>query len=199
MTASINKAKTNFSKLKAKWFYISSLHSKPVLLKKIVAHAKSTGTRIAFNPGNEELSLGFEGLKKAVKKVEILLLNKEEALKLTGSGDIHRNLKKLSEIATIVVITDGNAGAHATNGVYAYSVGIFDVPRVDVTGAGDAFGSGFTAAIMKGKSIEEALLYGGANASSVIQSLGTKNILLTEKALQKFLKTHKLAVKKQKL
>ncbi|VVC00488.1 putative sugar kinase [uncultured archaeon] len=66
----------------------------------------------------------------------------------------------------------------------------YDVKVVDVTGAGDAFGSGFTAAIIKGKGIEEALRWGTANASSVVTMLGTKNILLTEKGIKEFIAAH---------
>jgi len=42
-TASLGEAKINVGKLKAKWFYISSLHSEPILLKRIVEQAKKIG------------------------------------------------------------------------------------------------------------------------------------------------------------
>lgn len=156
--------------------------------------------KIAFNPGQKELKLGISGLKRIFGKIDVLILNKEEALKLSGSVDIHRNLKKLLGIANIVVITDGKDGAHATNGKKIYSVEAFNVKVLDVTGAGDAFGSGFTNAIIKGKGIEEALLYGTANSNSVIMNLGTKNVLLTEKGIKAFLRKQKrIRIKKQKI
>jgi len=44
--------------------------------------------------------------------------------------------------------------------------------------------------VIKGKGIEEALAYGTANANSVIMHLGTKNVLLTEKAIKGFNAKH---------
>ncbi|MCR4334994.1 MAG: carbohydrate kinase family protein [archaeon] len=199
-TASLGEAKLNFAKLNAKWFYITSLHSAPALLKNIILRAKKKKVKIAWNPGQKELSLGFKKLKQIVGLVDILIVNKEEALKLTGSADIHRNLKKLLELAETVVITDGKHGAYAANGAFSYSVKTFNISPLDVTGAGDAFGSGFTAAMIKGKGIDDALVYGTANSNSVIGHLGTKNILLTEQGLKVFLKKYGVpAVKRQKL
>ncbi|MEK6957969.1 MAG: carbohydrate kinase family protein [archaeon] len=196
----LSKAKIGWKNLRAKWFHISSLHSKPALLGKILGHAKKTGARISFNPGSEELKLGVQGLKRIVGKAGILFLNNEEALKLTGSADVHRNLKKLLELAEIVVITEGKHGSHATNGTSIFSAGIFPVKMIDVTGAGDAFASGFASAIIKGRGIEDALVYGTANASSIVTALGTKNILLSEKGIKKFLSKHgKLKITKEKL
>src|SRR3989344_3867046 len=187
----LGKTKNNLQKINAKWFYISSLHEKPDFLKKIVAHAKKTKSKIAFNPGQQELELGVSGFKKLFGKIDVLILNKEEALKLTGSADPHRNLEKLSEIAEFVVITAGKDGAFATDGNRIYSAKSFEkIEVLDATGAGDAFGSGFVSGIIKGKGIEEGLRRGTLNANSVIMYLGTKNILLTEKGLKEFEKKH---------
>lgn len=40
-----------FSKLRTKWFYVSSLAGDIALLKKIIAEAKRIGARVAVNPG----------------------------------------------------------------------------------------------------------------------------------------------------
>lgn len=196
----LGKTKNNLDKINSKWFYISSLHEKPLFLKKIVAHAKKTKAKIAFNPGQQELELGVLGFKKLFGKMDVLLLNNEEALKLTGSADAHRNLKKLSGIAEFVVITSGKDGAFATDGKHAYFAQALNLKPLDVTGAGDAFGSGFVSGIIKEKGIEEALRRGTLNANSVIMYLGTKNILLTEKGMLEFEKKHgKVKIKKEKL
>ena len=198
--AKISDGKINVSNLNAKWFYVSSLHSKPELLKKIVARAGKIKAKIAFNPGSKELKLGLKGLKRIFGKIDVLILNNQEALKLTQSIDLHRNLKKLSGIARTIVITSGKNGAKASDGEKIYSSNTYKIKPLDVTGAGDAFGSGFVGAVIKGKEIGTALEYGIANSNSVIQSLGTKNILLSESGIKKFVKKYgKLRIKKQKL
>ncbi|MBI4210083.1 MAG: carbohydrate kinase family protein [Candidatus Diapherotrites archaeon] len=189
-TAMLNHAKIGPGSAGAEWIYVSSLHSEPALLRKISAHARTGDSKIVLNPGQAELALGIGALKRVFGRVSILLLNASEALRLTGSADIRRNLRRLTEIADIVAITEGSHGAHATDGKLAYFMKPFSVPIKDVTGAGDAFGSGFAAAIMKGHGVDEAIVWGTANASSVVMYMGTKNVLLTERALHKFVKKH---------
>lgn len=189
-TNRLSKAHIKWSSLDAKWFYISSLHGQNELLSKIVWHAKKIRAKVAFNPGQRELALGMKGLTQMLGKIDVLLLNMEEALMLTRHADIHRNLRALQELADIVVITEGEEGAHAVSDDTTYSVKPFDVPVVDVTGAGDAFASGFVGALMKGKGAEEALAWGTAEASSVVMYLGTKNKLLTERELHGFIRKY---------
>ena len=186
-TAMLGHSKIKFDGLRTKWFYVSSLHSDAALLGKIAAHSKKIGAKIAFNPGHKELSLGLPELGRILGRVDVLLLNVEEALKLTGSADVHRNLRKLSEFANFIAITEGKHGAHATDGKGAYFMRPYDVEVVDVTGAGDAFGSAFAAAVMKGKGAEEALRWGTANASAEVMHLGTKNTILSESGIKKFI------------
>ena len=131
-----------------------------------------------------------EGLKKIFGHIEVLVLNNEEALKLTGSVDVHRNLRKLSEFAEFAAITEGRHGAHATNGKSIYFMKPFEVPVEDVTGSGDAFGSAFTAAIIKSLGAEQALVWGTANASSEVMRIGTKNDLLSQSGIKKFVKKY---------
>ncbi len=189
-TEMLSKAEINLRKLKAKWLYITSLHSEPIFLKKVFSHAKKIGAKVAFNPGQKEISLGRRKLGKICGKVDILLLNSREALKLTGSADVHRNLKALLDIADTVAITEGKNGAHATDGKKIYSIKAYKVKFQDATGAGDAFGSAFSAAIMKGRKTDEALVWGAANACSEIMALGTKNTVLSESGIRAFVKKH---------
>ena len=51
----IDSKKINWSKLKSKWFYISSLNGNFDLLEKIFEHAEKNKIKIAFNPGSREL------------------------------------------------------------------------------------------------------------------------------------------------
>lgn len=177
--------KIHWQKAKAKWFFVSSLHGKGKMLKKIFAQAKKNKTKIAFNPGQKEIEMGFNWLKKYLGQTEILCLNAKEALSLTGKTSIKKNLALLALHAKRVVITDGKHKAFAQSGRKIFSIKPPKTKTVDSSGAGDAFNAGFVSAIIKEKDFHTALLWGAKNACSVVKFLGTKNKLLTEKEISK--------------
>ncbi len=165
----------NFSALaQAKWIYLSSLHAPPGTTKKIIAEAKKKRTLIAFNPGKSELKKRLKG----INGINVLFVNEEEAAQITGNKKTRRNLKALSKIAKITVITKSARGAEAFDGKRFYSTKSKKVNAKDTTGAGDAFNSGFLSEIIKGRGINAALHEGIENSCSVIKYLGAKNKLL---------------------
>jgi len=90
----------------------------------------------------------------------------------------------------VVVITDGPAGAYAYDGMDNWFIGPYPDPKppYDRTGAGDAFSSTVVSAIALGKSLPEALAWGGVNAMSVIQEVGAQKGLLSREKIEEFLK-----------
>ena len=94
----------------------------------------------------------------------------------------------------IVIITYGKKGAKAYDGKNFYEVGALDVVRVDSTGAGDGFTSGFLGKLLKDKInfseinseiIAEALRWGILNSNSVITKIGAEPGLLTKSEIEK--------------
>jgi sugar/nucleoside kinase (ribokinase family) len=103
--------------------------------------------RLTWNPGGCQIDAGLReaGNRRLLERTDILLLNKEEALAFAGVGDVDTALRTLLQTGTkIVCVTDGKRGAVATDGKTLYSCPIAPAPVVDTTGAGDAFGAGFT-------------------------------------------------------
>jgi ribokinase len=186
-TAALTKESIKWGRLKAKWIHLSSLHKNPALTARICAFAGKRGMKVALNPGKIELGYGLAKLKKSFEDSSVLFLNDTEAMSLTGSADIERNLATLQKYCGIVVITAGAGGAYAYDGETMYHKKIFPVKVVDTTGSGDAFNSGFVAALCCGKGIDEALLWGTAQANSVVTAVGTKNILLNRRQIKRFL------------
>ncbi len=187
-TAQLNNERhIKWNKLKSKWFYISSFHTKPKVLKKLIDFGNRNGIKIALNPGSVELKSGLKKLSPLLKKADVVFLNKREAMQLTGRTNIERNLQLLHNYCPVVVITDGKNGVYAFDGSYIYFKKTFKVRLADATGCGDAFNSGFTAALIKGKDIEQSINWGMAESQSVIQYLGTKNVLLSEGGIKNFL------------
>jgi sugar/nucleoside kinase (ribokinase family) len=60
-------------------------------------------------------------------------------------------------------------------------------PPTNRTGAGDAFSSTFTSAIILGKSVDQALMWGPVNSMSVVQKTGARAGLLTVKEILHYL------------
>lgn len=100
----------------------------------------------------------------------------------------------------VVIMTKGPKGVIASDGKYIYSAGIFKEKRfIDRTGAGDAFGSGFVAGLIRTKKIEEAIRLGSANGTAVVEELGAKNGLLTKNRYEKEARWKKFRIAKYKL
>lgn len=170
------------TEFESQWLYISSLGGNMALLKHLVNWAKQRKTRIALNPGLKEIAQA-EKLLPLLPEIELLFLNKEEASRLWGVDyGKEENWSKLEAIpgAYGTIITDGERGGKTSvKGKVSFYHGEVVKKVIDTTGAGDAFASGYVAAVMYGKSYEEAVEWGMKNAVSVLKHVGAKKGLLT--------------------
>ena len=118
----------------------------------------------------------------------MVYINREEAEKITGfeksKGKDRELLEKVSALGPRVpVVTDGPNGSYALHEGKLFRAGIMPVDAYERTGAGDAFGSGCLSALIKGKDITEALLWGTVNSASVIGYIGAQRGLLREEEM----------------
>jgi ribokinase len=179
-----------------KWVYFSSI-SKNALERYhdrvadwLVDNPK---VKFAFQPGTFQMEAGVDRLKELFNRADVLVFNREEAAMVTGGNheDVHNLLDKMHQIgAKIAAITDGPAGAYASDGQSRLFMPPYPdpAPPVERTGAGDAFTSTFVAAIIKGNTIEGALQWAPINSMNVVQHVGAQDGLLTEKELSELLK-----------
>ncbi|MDB5179507.1 MAG: PfkB family kinase, nonfunctional [Candidatus Saccharibacteria bacterium] len=160
------------------WLYVSSFGGAYEALDIIFDHAKKSGIKIAFNPGQAELDQP-ELLKGLLEDVEVLLLNKDEAALVVEGSSSEELAHHLLHYVPVAVVSDGPNGVVATDGKTIIEAGMYeDVPVIDRTGAGDAFGSGFVSQYAQGKSIKEAVVFGSANSTSVVTKFGAKEGIL---------------------
>ncbi|HET7099455.1 MAG TPA: carbohydrate kinase family protein [Patescibacteria group bacterium] len=169
------------------WVYLTSMgESFRPFYNHLVDWLKANPTiKLAFNPGSWQLRGEYKDIEPVMTLSYLISVNREEAEKLTKFGesagkdrDLLIALNKLGP--KICIITDGNNGAFAydsLNGKFA-KVGTLPVDAYERTGAGDAFGSGCLSALIHGKSLEEAILWGTINSSSVIGYTGSQKGLL---------------------
>ena len=167
---------------KTKWFYLGPLSvESSKLFKPLVDFAKKNNIKVAANLGNSQINLNRKILNPILSKLNVLILNKEEASLLTKISDKNEKkiMKKLCLLCKgIIVITRGKKGSIVSNGKYIFEAGIPPVLAKEATGAGDAYGSGFLSGLLKKNSIEYAIELATANSTSCTQKIGAKNGLL---------------------
>lgn len=160
------------------WLYVSSFAGAFDALDVIFNTAKEHGVKIAFNPGQGELD-NIEKLRPLLEDVEILLVNKEEAAMIVEGADAEELVRHGMNYVSVMVVSDGPNGVTATDGKTIIQAGMYeDVPVVDRTGAGDAFGSGFLSQWAQGKSLKDSVIFASANSTSVVSKIGAKTGIL---------------------
>ncbi len=164
---------------KSKWIYLTSLGGNFELSKLIIEFAHKHHVKIAWNPGSGELKKGWKAFSPILSKVDVFIVNKEEAEFLTGEANLKKLCGILNQEGAIRLITDGSHGTTLLNGALIHQIGTTSVKGISKTGAGDAFGSAFVAAFMKFEDPVLAARIGTINAESVIQHLGAKKGVLS--------------------
>lgn len=182
--------------LRAKFWYISLPGKSWKLFPKLVDMAKSRGIKIAFNPSGVHLRDGKKSILKNLRHIDFLVLNGGEAAELVGadSTDFEGAFRRLDKSMNgILAVTMGSKGSLISDGSSVYRVGIFKEKKlVDRTGAGDAYGAGFVAGLLRrkercirGKIKPENIIYAArmaaANATSVVECLGASEGALYRK------------------
>src|SRR5665213_2856255 len=158
-----------------KWLYFSSISEHAIDYHDLVSdwldeHAE---VNLAFQPGTFQIGAGVERLKRIYQRTKVLILNREEAAQVGGGNhdEVHDLINHLHALGPkIVVVTDGPAGAYASDGQNCFKMPLYPdpAPPYERTGAGDAFASTFVAALAKGNTIEGALQRAPINSMSCL-------------------------------
>lgn len=181
------------------WVYLTSMGEsfKPFYNHLIDWLRKNPTIKLAFNPGSWQIRAGTENIQDILSLTYLIYVNKEEAKKLTkieteiGDRELLIALSKLGP--KVCIITDGGKGSFAYSSIDGkfFKAGILPVDAYERTGAGDAFGSGSLSALIHGKGLDEALLWGTVNSASVIGYTGAQKGLLKESELPLWLERAK--------
>lgn len=180
-----------------RWLYLSSLseNSLPYHHSLMEALGKWPDTKLAFQPGTFQMKMGKEALADVYKRADIFFCNKEEAEKILDKpvgSDIKDLLTSIKALGPkVVVLTDDVRGANYIQENIDGGVSMAHVPRYpdprppyEITGAGDALASATVAALALGLPLDEALKWGSADASAVLQAIGAQKGLLTREKLE---------------
>lgn len=188
------------SKLRSAWWYVSLAGDSSKMYPALIAHAIKNNIAVAFNPSGYHLAHHRADILRSLKHLSLLVLNEEEAALLIGIpfSRPHEVCAKLAQLMPhgIAVVTNGSKGVMVSDGKQLYRAGIFKEKKlVDRTGAGDAFGSAFVAALIRRgigkknigsvtqKQIGEAICAASANATSVVEHYGATEGIVSKKEL----------------
>lgn len=170
-----------------RWIYFSSISRNALPYHDQISDwlELNPDVKLAFQPGTFQMEAGAERLRRLYQRTEVLILNREEAVTVGGGDyhDVHNLIDKLHALGPrIVIVTDGPAGAYASDGTKRIKMPLYPdpAPPVERTGAGDAFASTFVAALVKGNTLEGALQWAPINSMSVVQQVGAQAGLLSE-------------------
>ncbi|MEX0690160.1 MAG: carbohydrate kinase family protein, partial [Candidatus Paceibacterota bacterium] len=186
--SAFKKREIKVTKLKAKWIYITPSEIPLSTTKWMIGHFKKNGIKVAINPSNYYIKQGIKKLKPILKNVDVVILNREEAAKLTREdySQVKKIFRKFDKVIDgVAVMTDGKNGAYVSDGRFMYKAGTYKEEKVvDRTGAGDAFGSGFVAGLSQENDIAFALKLASANATSVIEHVGAQTGILDKEGVK---------------
>lgn len=137
--------------------------------------AKECGLKISMDMASYNLVEMMRDLVEEllVEYVDIIFANEEEAKAFTGKEE-HEALEILSQYCSVAVVKLGARGSIAkVNGV------VTEIPpapgeRIDTTGAGDIYASGFLYGLINDLSIEESGALASKLGAACIQTIGAR-------------------------
>lgn len=123
-------------------------------------------------------------LAAMLKRIDVLVVNEEEARQLAGRHNIVAVARELlTRGPRVLVIKRGEYGALLFEGGQVFSAPAFPVDMVlDPTGAGDTFAGGMLGFIAKSgrtdrSTLRRAIIYGSALASYCVEGVSVKKLL----------------------
>ena len=155
----------------------------PSVQKKVLDQMKIRPKLIVLDTMNFWMDLFLEDLKEALKEVDVLTINDEEARQLSGEYSLVKAAKKILETGpNYLVIKKGEHGALLFNKEEVFFAPALPLEDVfDPTGAGDCFAGGFIGYLEKTKDIsfenmKRAVIHGSVMASFCVEKFGTERI-----------------------
>jgi sugar/nucleoside kinase (ribokinase family) len=141
-------------------------------------------TFVAMDTMNFWIEIANDDLRKVISRVDILMINEEEARQLTGEYSLRRAARQILESGPkYLIIKKGEHGAL----LFSNENQLFFCPALpleevfDPTGAGDSFAGGFMGYIARSndtswENMKRAVVYGSCIASFSVEKFGTERL-----------------------
>ncbi len=134
-----------------------------------------------------------QSLENLYPMVDILLPNEVEAGQLVGFPVYDPTTAEQAAIAlqrqgvSTVIVKLGAQGAFCLSGAESFFTPGFRVQAIDTVAAGDAFAGGLTAALVAGRSLQEAVIWGNAAGALATTKVGAQTAMGDRASFEAFL------------
>ena len=139
---------------------------------------------VACDTMNLWIETARESLERLLGRIDVLVINDEEARMLTGERNLPRAGRRLLEMGpTRLVIKRGEYGVVMFSGEGVFAAPAYPLEEVfDPTGAGDTFAGGFIGSLAKSGALDEvamrrAVIYGSAMASFAVEDFSLDRLV----------------------
>lgn len=161
----------------------------PAVQLKVIEQMTKRPKLIVLDTMNFWMEIALPGLQKALKKVDVLMVNDSEARQLSGQFSLVKAAKEIMKMGPrYLIIKKGEHGAllfHEDEVFFAPALPLEEV--FDPTGAGDTFAGGFIGHLahtrdISFKNMKTAIIVGSAMASFCVEKFGPEKLkTLTKK------------------
>jgi sugar/nucleoside kinase (ribokinase family) len=155
----------------------------PAVQQKVLDQLPSRPKLVVLDTMNFWMDNCWDDLIEALKGVDVLTINDEEARQLSGEYSLVKGAKKILAMGPkYLIIKKGEHGALLFNDKEVFFAPALPLEDVfDPTGAGDTFAGGFLGYIASTKDIsfenmKRAVIYGSAMASFCVEKFGTEKL-----------------------
>ncbi len=134
-------------------------------------------------------------LERLLPHTDVFLPNHDESVVITGLKDPLDQARRFREAgARTVVITCGGDGAVLVSDDCRLRAGVYPLPFVGGTGAGDAFDAGFIAGLLAGDDFRRCLEWGSILGASCVRAIGATEGVFNRAEAEDFMRRHPLRI-----
>ena len=165
----------------------------PAIQQKVLDQLKERPKLIVLDTMNFWMDNCLDDLMEALKNVDVLTINDEEARQLSGEYSLVKAARKILSFGPqYLIIKKGEHGALLFNNKEVFFAPALPLEEVfDPTGAGDTFAGGFVGHLcatqdFSFENMKRAVIKGSAMASFCVEKFGTQRLEgLTEQEVEK--------------
>lgn len=162
-------------------------------LADVFRQARAAGVQTVLDvvvPGPGE---HWKQLEPLLPHTDVFLPNDDEGRAILGIADPRRQAERyFAAGAGTVVVTCGAEGTYLLSREQRFKAGVFSMPFVGGTGAGDAFDAGYIAGLIRGLEPRECVAWGSVLGASCVRSISATESVFNRAEAEAYLAENKL-------